>query len=168
MMLPHMNPPVPWSHQLKGYNKECYPAEVFDTSPYRKYWSAGAKHFDHDRREAKNKRRFLLMGRPQIGKTGAFLHLVYLLWKTINPKSALPPPEPVPVPEPLPPEPLPDPNPKVNMDVYPSFELMQKEKFADTLPGDCPHIEGPPASGCSKCPPAYGLYTFIITLGRWS
>jgi hypothetical protein len=43
------------------------------------------------------------------------------------------------------------------MDVYPSFELMRAEPFADTLPGECKHIKGPPVSGCGRCPPGYGL-----------
>lgn len=72
-------------------NKEAYPDSGVhpetDMTKYRKHWRAGPKHFDHGRFKARddewvaNPRRFLLAAAPQIGKTGAFLHLIYLLWQ---------------------------------------------------------------------------------------
>eukprot|EP00873_Tetraselmis_striata_P014894 jgi/Tetstr1/435158/TSEL_002615.t1 len=66
-----------------------------DMTVYRKHWRAGPKHFDHGKRAAgdaawlANPRRFLLAAAPQIGKTGAFLHLVYLLWCRYLPRAAV-------------------------------------------------------------------------------
>ena len=60
----------------------------FNTEVYRQHWQATPKHFDEDRQHkdgwTKNLRRFLLFGLPQIGKTGAYLHLIYLLWEAIG------------------------------------------------------------------------------------
>ena len=71
--------------------------EEFDTKSYRGCWEAAA-HFDKGRRGGgkgcDNPRRFLLFGRPQIGKTGAFLHLIYLLHKKVHEVDTAPRPEP--------------------------------------------------------------------------
>ena len=57
-----------------------YPQSDFDLKPYRK-WIAGKDHCDNGNTEEFSNR-YLLIGRPQIGKTGVFLHLAYLLWQT--------------------------------------------------------------------------------------
>ena len=77
----------------------AYPSggDEFDISCYRRCWKA-ASHFDQGRRPrpicdedmCENPRRFLLFGRPQIGKTGAFLHLILLLWREINGQALAP------------------------------------------------------------------------------
>merc|ERR1711892_271841 len=67
------------------YNKYMIPSSAksipsndFDLIPYFS-WKAGKKHCDVDNTTI-YKNRYLLVGRPQIGKTGAFLHLAYLIW----------------------------------------------------------------------------------------
>ena len=97
----------------RGRGKECYPDIASDhpegdTSPYRKHWSAGPKHFDHGKLASTtgastslsmwlhNPRRFALVAAPQIGKTGAFLHLVYLLWSKHAPAPGVPIPPAIP------------------------------------------------------------------------
>jgi hypothetical protein len=108
------------------YEKEespVYPkrGSEFDVACYRRYWGPSSEkkntpgHFDHPELRPKetvakdqhgtyvetswkgNPRRFLLFGRPQIGKTGAFLHLIYLLWEKIE-KPHLSPPDEIEVP----------------------------------------------------------------------
>ena len=49
-------------------------------STYRKFWKGNVEHYDYGNNDTCD-HRFLLVGRPQIGKTRAFLHLVYLLWR---------------------------------------------------------------------------------------
>jgi hypothetical protein len=52
-----------------------------DLKVYREEWKAAEKHYDFDNgTDNQSPRRFLLIGRPQIGKTGAFLRLLKLLW----------------------------------------------------------------------------------------
>ena len=96
--------------QSSETNKDLrYPkkGEEFDIRCYRKYWTATATrtasrtkgHFDaggHSKGPfatdglgqstgwTNNPRRFLLFGRPQIGKTGAFLHLALLFQQAIG------------------------------------------------------------------------------------
>jgi hypothetical protein len=76
--------------RYRGGAGAVYPADgdEFDTVCYRTSWSASKTHFDHKGKSTggwvENPQRFLLFGRPQIGKTGAFLHLVYLLWDKID------------------------------------------------------------------------------------
>ena len=59
-----------------------YPETDFDLAVYQNHWIAGKDHVDHEN-DPKNKfpNRYLLVGRPQIGKTGVFLHLGYKLWQ---------------------------------------------------------------------------------------
>jgi hypothetical protein len=62
-----------------------------DMDNYRKYWMASDKHFDHngsnydhERNESAkwvNPRRWALVAEPQVGKTGTYQYLIYLLWK---------------------------------------------------------------------------------------
>jgi len=59
-----------------GYPKDN---SEFDTECYREHWRIKfGKHFDSGRKGTDwcdSPRRFLLFGRPQIGKTGVFHHL---------------------------------------------------------------------------------------------
>eukprot|EP00658_Telonema_sp_P-2_P066601 TRINITY_DN55588_c0_g2_i1.p1 TRINITY_DN55588_c0_g2~~TRINITY_DN55588_c0_g2_i1.p1 ORF type:complete len:339 (-),score=29.22 TRINITY_DN55588_c0_g2_i1:187-1203(-) len=71
-------------------NPKKYPPEDqhFDTKVYRACWQTKRGHFDYGGKDKPrwidNPRRFLLFGLPQIGKTGAYLHLLYLLWKAVK------------------------------------------------------------------------------------
>ena len=58
------------------------PNNETDLKPYMTHWLAGDDHYDSNNPE-KNKceNRVMLVGRPQLGKTGVFLYLWYLLWK---------------------------------------------------------------------------------------
>ena len=66
--------------------KEFYcPKTDGDFTPYSKHWEARKKNYDYKHNpEEKCLTRYLLVGRPQIGKTGAFLHLIFLVWKKMN------------------------------------------------------------------------------------
>jgi hypothetical protein len=72
----------------------AHPAEVEESSAkYRKYWKCAERHARHydSKPYSVRKNRFLLQGRPQIGKTGAFLHLIERLFYYVNRKPRLPP-----------------------------------------------------------------------------
>ena len=71
---------------------------------YRTHWKAKSEHYDYGNKK-QNARRFLLVGRPQIGKTGAYLHLVYLLWKEYGREVKVPEPEDVEPPDAMPEDP---------------------------------------------------------------
>merc|ERR1712062_903590 len=58
------------------------PKAEFDLEPY-KQWYAGKNHRDFGNTR-QDKTIHLLMGRPQIGKTGAFLWIGFYLWKAIG------------------------------------------------------------------------------------
>ena len=80
MGLLHVNPDEKMK-KIKGKDpSKVFPEDVFDVQPYRKCWTT-AGHFDsrakneNDPSWRNNPRRFLLFGRPQIGKTGTFLHI---------------------------------------------------------------------------------------------
>ena len=62
---------------------EKRPKDDHDLSAYSKYWNAGHNHFDYQNNE-KCENRFLLQGRPQLGKTGVVLHLAFLIWSFIG------------------------------------------------------------------------------------
>jgi hypothetical protein len=52
-----------------------------DLEYYRREWKAAKEHYDFNNgTDNQSPRRFLLIGRPQIGKTGAFLRLLELMW----------------------------------------------------------------------------------------
>ena len=86
--------PVRSSGSFRG-TTESYPSAEFDTLAYRDYWDPvdsgeGKAIIDwrgmetsefHGESWKDDPRQFLLFGRPQIGKTGAFLYLIYLCWK---------------------------------------------------------------------------------------
>jgi hypothetical protein len=68
-------------------------SDEFATECYRKSWRIRKdRHFDSGGKGVDgwcdNPRRFLLFGRPQIGKTGVFHHLSYLLWEKIEGQAA--------------------------------------------------------------------------------
>jgi hypothetical protein len=139
-----------------------FPEKEFDTEAYRLNWDARKStkkdkgHFDYERTTATGKdnpRRFLLMGKPQIGKTGVCLHTIKLLWDALGCVGSQPERKEIdlgPLPPPIPP-PLPDP---ANRGVYPEFDVMVKAgcRF-DGDPKDCMH-EKP----CTKCAPRPGKY----------
>ena len=58
------------------------PEDEFNLEPY-KMWSAGENHRDYNN-ERQDETIHLLMGRPQIGKTGIFLWIGFYLWKAIG------------------------------------------------------------------------------------
>ena len=60
-----------------------YPASDFDLDPYRRKWKATEKSCDLENEET-CKNRYMLIGRPQIGKTGVFLAISYLLWQKVG------------------------------------------------------------------------------------
>ena len=64
-------------NEKKRYKK--FPESDFDLTVYQKHWNAGKKHYDLENSKTFNNR-YLLIGRPQIGKTGVFLHIAYSLW----------------------------------------------------------------------------------------
>ena len=91
----------------RGRGNGCYPNTKGghpegDTAPYRRHWAAaGPKHFDHGKLSAaaaarghqawvNNPQRFALVAAPRIGKTGAFFHLIYLLWSRHAPSPGVP------------------------------------------------------------------------------
>ena len=61
------------------------PNNETDLQPYRTHWLAGNDHYDYNNpEENKCQNRVMLVGRPQLGKTGVFLYLWYLLWKHLG------------------------------------------------------------------------------------
>ena len=59
------------------------PTSDFDLEPYRKKWKATEDSCDLGNEET-CKNRYMLIGRPQIGKTGVFLTISYLLWQKVG------------------------------------------------------------------------------------
>ena len=91
------------SKRIQIKPQEFYPKHEGDFSSYGEFWQAGKEHYDYkynrqnkenkqdlsskaseDGNSTSNENRFLLYGRPQIGKTGAFLHVAFLLWEKMN------------------------------------------------------------------------------------
>ena len=66
----------------KSGTKKQFPKDDLDLTPY-KSWIAGKEHCDYGNIGQRGNR-YLLVGRPQIGKTGAFMHLAYLIWDTMK------------------------------------------------------------------------------------
>ena len=67
----------PWYHPLNEFSMDSYRAN----------WDPSGENCDHGRAKKDwkdNPRRFALVGRPQIGKTGVFLHLIYLLHRHLG------------------------------------------------------------------------------------
>jgi hypothetical protein len=150
-----------------------FPEKEFHTEAYRLNWNAKKEtekdkaHFDYGRTEATgnyqlqtrsadeskaNPRRLLLMGKPQIGKTGVCLHAIKLLWDVlgcVGSQKVIKEIDPGPFPPPIPP-PQPDP---VNRGVYPEFDIMAKQAV-DGDPKDCTHEK--PCKNCAPRPGKYG------------
>ena len=74
-------PDYPIYMRPSGKAKET-PNSDSDLVPYQK-WRACDKHWDFQNTETADNR-YLLVGRPQIGKTGVFLHLALLLWELVG------------------------------------------------------------------------------------
>jgi len=79
--------PDPMMRKLKGASHQNN-VPVGSSTHYRSIYTPIDKHFDRKHAAEPewmdNPRRFLLVGRPQIGKTGVFLWLSWLLWKQLN------------------------------------------------------------------------------------
>ena len=60
-----------------------YPRDDYDLKTYTMYWESGHDHYD-----IKNKKKFgnryLLYGRPQLGKTGVLLEIGFLIWEALG------------------------------------------------------------------------------------
>jgi hypothetical protein len=137
-----------------------FPEKEFDTEAYRLNWDAkkptkkDKAHFDYERTAATGKdnpRRLLLMGKPQIGKTGVCLHTIKLLWDALGCVKSQPEIseiDPGPLPAPIPPPP-PDP---ANRGLYPEFDVMVNQPV-DGDPMNCTHKKP-----CTKCAPRPGKY----------
>jgi hypothetical protein len=168
------------------------PTNEFDFVPYRDNYEPDG-HFDSqaDSRDKwrDNPHRFLLVGLPQIGKTGAFLHLIYLLWEQIAAHDDDPSLE---EPDEIVPAPLesagstgeargegacpchPIPNVGSNMGKYPCFLDMQAEKFRDHVfcPDSCrfqkhEKVNDHGNHGCPDHAPGYGKYGDPKQLELW-
>eukprot|EP01047_Picozoa_sp_COSAG01_P029643 COSAG01_NODE_2039_length_8573_cov_13.642672_1_plen_2500_part_00 len=156
------------SWKPKRCEKPVHPKSEFDTEVYRHDWQPKTDHFDFrgssectERRTdwCDNYRRFLLHGRPQIGKTGAYQHLLYLLWEATAGRSSYspgPPPEaPLPIEcERNPPE-------------FPCYESLRQVPWASRdwkqCPASCPFRKCEKLNthgnyGCPLHPPGYGKY----------
>jgi hypothetical protein len=133
------------------------PKTEFDTEAYRVNWEASSGHFDHQREEAllNNPRRFLLMGLPQVGKTGAYLHAIYKLWTITKRSSGGVEPD------------VTDSSSsgsdssseedddgdRTNLGLYPVHKLMDQEIFDDKRE-ECQHTK--PCDSCAPRPGKYG------------
>ena len=94
--IPSLDPDYkPDNMSTKVDRNDRYPKNEGDFEPYNRYWCAGKDHYDHkyqninlnknytkqlpkdpsrSNHSVANWNRFLLYGRPQIGKTGVFFH----------------------------------------------------------------------------------------------
>ena len=73
-----LNPDYPKFMTTEEKTKKTFPKDDVELAPY-KCWIAGKEHCDHENNKT-HRNRYLLIGTPQVGKTGAFLHLAFLLW----------------------------------------------------------------------------------------
>jgi hypothetical protein len=74
---------------VKAASKAEYPEDEFKAlDVYRRCWKAKGSYDTGN--EMEYEQRFLLVGRPQIGKTGSFLFLIALLWEVYGRKFELP------------------------------------------------------------------------------
>ena len=105
-----------------------YPTDDSNLNPYHK-WAACGKHWDVGNTE-KAENRYLLVGRPQIGKTGVFLHLAFLIWREVgSPEFTSPAFEEVEIIQPVESEDRDEvisPQVLANMEPYPDFNVMKK------------------------------------------
>ena len=124
-------PDYPKYMKPSGRKKET-PESDSDLVPYQK-WRACGKHWDVGN-TSRAQNRYLLVGRPQIGKTGVFLHLARLLWEEIGkPEFTSPTSEMDPIVELEQPEEDDDeeeigdpPADLKNMDQFPDFNIMKE------------------------------------------
>jgi hypothetical protein len=129
---PDYTPKITWVGKTKVLPKNEFTA----LNTYRAHWKANSGHYDYEN-NTQNARRFLLVGRPQIGKTGAFLHLAYLLWREYGREVELPEPEDVEPLDVMPEDPDQDQLPvdkkeqESNMELYPNFRFMSGIEFRD-------------------------------------
>jgi hypothetical protein len=129
---PDYPPKITWFGKTKVLPKNEFTA----LNTYRANWKANSGHYDYEN-NTQNTRRFLLVGRPQIGKTGAFLHLAYLLWREYGREVELPEPEDVEPLDDMPEDPDQDQpivdktEKEINMDLYPNFQFMSGIEFRD-------------------------------------
>ena len=78
-----LNPDYPKVMKPAGGGRRTeleFPTSDFDLKPYRQRWEAAEKSCDFQNEET-YPNRYVLFGRPQIGKTGVFLALAFLLWE---------------------------------------------------------------------------------------
>jgi len=134
-LLPDMATKITIRTDMNGGKKKLPPDESTALSTYRNFWEANIEHYDYKNHVICD-RRFLLAGRPQIGKTGAFLRLVYLLWLEYGRVVQTTDPEEIQ----LPADSFADPPENVlvstkeesqNMGLYPNFDYMQGQTFYD-------------------------------------
>ena len=135
----------------RGLTKDQMPKDEYDMIAYRNQYTPNAPkkptsknvkwvggHFDaqyKDREEWQdNPHRFLLVGLPQIGKTGAFLHLMYLLWDHVDNHADRTPGRYVPGPDPEPPDCLED----TTMGKFPIFSVLEQIKWGERDHKRCP------------------------------
>ena len=108
--------------------KEDYPNDESNLRPYQR-WTACGRHWDAGNTESLDNR-YLLVGRPQIGKTGVFLHLALLLWKAAgSPEFTSPTFEEVDIELPATDEDddeVLDPRIRDNMEPFPDFNVMKE------------------------------------------
>ena len=64
-------------------SKGSIPETDIDFSKYREHWTAGTKNYDYQNTKWLPNR-YLLVGKQQIGKTGAFLHYYYVCWLNLK------------------------------------------------------------------------------------
>ena len=61
------------------------PKNDYDLETYSRGWIAGSDHYDKKNTiYSKYQNKYLLYGRPQLGKTGVYLQIGYLIWKKLN------------------------------------------------------------------------------------
>jgi len=165
----------------KVQNFKC-PTREGDLEPYRKvpvtndhfdhHWSPDTPCTDLNRTCAgQNPRRFLLFGRPQIGKTGAFLHLSYCLWvrlgkprfKTEFPLEVVPPD-----PDHDPADDGPDPPGDAVAGLYPDTDWLKNCDWSCRFGGHKWESEpkkkngGPPGTGKYGDPACKELYDYAV------
>jgi len=134
-LLPDMATKITIRTDVNGGTKRLPPDESTALSTYRIFWKVNVEHYDYGNKDDCD-RRFLLVGRPEIGKTGTFLHLVYLLWREYGREVQMTDPEEIQ----LPADSFADPPENVlvtteeelqNMGLYPNFDFMQGQTFYD-------------------------------------
>lgn len=120
---------------MQPSGRKDFPNSESDLKPYQK-WIACGSHWDVGNTSTADNR-YLLVGRPQIGKTGVFLHLALLLWRAAGkPRYISPTCEDAPVVEielatsgDEAEDAVEEPNTLINMEAFPDFSLMKELKL---------------------------------------